>query len=146
MAQTSKRCSKCGKDKPLSEFNRDRAQLSGLSCQCRECKGISRRRRYIETDEHVRMAEQYEREGRDKRYRTKYGGFTLAEYDEMLEEQGNGCVICGKTPEENGKHLFVDHDHNTGEVRGLLCHHCNTGLGMFRDTPILLLRAVEYLK
>ena len=144
MAQT-KRCSKCREFKPLSDFHRDRGQLSGLSCRCRRCRGVQRRRRYIESGEHERMAQQYEAETRSIRYQRRYG-ITLADYDEMLEEQGGGCAICGKTPEDNGKRLGVDHDHNTGRVRGLLCDKCNSGLGMLRDDSTLLLRAVEYLE
>ena len=61
------------------------------------------------------------------------------EYFQMLEDQNYGCKICGKTPEENGRALAVDHDHAccAGEkscgmcVRGLLCHHCNTKLGWY---------------
>ncbi len=57
--------------------------------------------------------------------------------------QGGGCAICGKRP---GKvSLHVDHDHETGEVRGLLCVGCNNALGQFRDDLELLARASDYL-
>lgn len=91
------------------------------------------------------MQEAYEMEARGVRLQ-KFYGVTLADYDEMLENQGNGCAICGMTPSENGRRLFVDHDHNTGKVRGLLCSKCNSGLAMFCDDSTLLLKAVEYLK
>src|SRR2546423_5792224 len=57
-------------------------------------------------------------------------GLTLEEYDEMLAAQEGGCAICGEAPEE-GKILHIDHDHETGLVRGLLCQRCNHGLGLF---------------
>lgn len=74
----------------------------------------------------------------------KYG-ITLAEYDDILEAQDGGCAICGKTPKEEGKRLAVDHNHETGQIRALLCAHCNTGLGGFRDNPQLLAKGIEYL-
>ena len=68
----------------------------------------------------------------------------------MAEKQNFVCAICGK---ENfamgGNHsgcLVVDHDHNTGKVRGLLCHNCNRALGLFKDDPDLTQRATKYLK
>lgn len=75
-------------------------------------------------------------------------------YAEMLRVQDGGCYICGKTPEENGQRLSVDHDHGhcSGKascglcVRGLLCQDCNTGLGQFRDNPDLLEAAAFYLR
>lgn len=73
-------------------------------------------------------------------------GLTLAEYDEMLLAQGNGCAICGKTPEENGKRLAVDHDHETGENRGLLCRQCNTGIGLLGDNYEGVRQAMLYLR
>ena len=78
--------------------------------------------------------------------REKYG-ITPEQYDEMLAAQGGGCAICGRT--ESGRsqsgHLLVDHDAQTGQVRGLLCHPCNVSLGHFRDDPDLLVAAAMYL-
>jgi len=81
----------------------------------------------------------------DYRLQREYN-ITLAEYDKMLEAQGGGCWICGKTPEENGMRLAVDHNHKTGRVRGILCSFCNTALGKFDDSVGLLARAIEYLE
>lgn len=64
-------------------------------------------------------------------------------YDQLLAKQGGKCAICGE--EANGNRLAVDHNHETGEIRGLLCHQCNTGLGSFRDNPQLLKQAIAYL-
>ena len=54
------------------------------------------------------------------------------------------CAICGLTA-ESGVPIVIDHDHNTGYVRGILCHTCNGGLGMFQDSPDLLNKAIAYL-
>lgn len=75
-------------------------------------------------------------------------GLTEAEYQAMLAAQGGLCAIC-RTPEAvKGKpeaSFRVDHCHTTGAVRGLLCAHCNSGLGQFRDDPTLLRKAAAYL-
>lgn len=52
-------------------------------------------------------------------------GLGLVDYDRLLADQGGGCAVCGKTPEEEGRNLAVDHDHATGAIRGLLCGFCN---------------------
>jgi len=64
---------------------------------------------------------------------------------ELFEKQNGHCAICGEIPKtERGLH--VDHCHKTGVVRGLLCHGCNTGLGSFKDSPELFIKAISYLK
>jgi ribosomal protein L24E len=72
-------------------------------------------------------------------------GITQEDYDSMLSVVP-GCAICGELPVPGGQRLAVDHDHETNRVRGLLCHKCNKGLGLFKDNPKLLLSAVEYLR
>jgi 5-methylcytosine-specific restriction endonuclease McrA len=70
-------------------------------------------------------------------------GISVEEYENLLAKQNGKCAICGnlfvKTP-------YVDHDHITGKVRGLLCHQCNSGLGYFKDNLELLNKAVNYLR
>ena len=75
----------------------------------------------------------------------KYG-ITPEDYEVMLAEQHNRCVICGKDQSEEGFALAVDHDHDSGKIRGLLCQKCNRGLGDFRDDSRLLRRAADYLE
>lgn len=64
-------------------------------------------------------------------YLQKTYGISLQEYDEMLEKQDYKCAICGDKECPTGRDFAVDHDHETGEVRALLCARCNRGLGMF---------------
>ena len=73
---------------------------------------------------------------------------TLEEYEAMLERQDGLCAICrGDNAQTKYKRmLFVDHDHVTGKVRGLLCHRCNTGIGYMRDNISVLEAAISYLK
>ena len=72
-------------------------------------------------------------------------GITLEDYNKLLEEQGGVCKICGLKDQPGKFRLAVDHDHKTGAVRGILCNGCNGGLGLFKDSPTLLRRALDYL-
>lgn len=71
---------------------------------------------------------------------------TIEEYNVLLYNQNFKCSICEIHIDNLTKKLHVDHDHTTGRIRGLLCHHCNTGLGLFKDSEDLLNKAVRYLK
>ena len=77
-------------------------------------------------------------------YLKRHYGITQEEYDAMLIKQAGGCAICGKPPLDV-KFLSVDHNHQTGKVRGLLCRKCNLAIGILQDDPSLLRRAVNYL-
>ena len=94
---------------------------------------------------------------KSRRHQLKYKfGITLEEYNRINQSQNGLCAICegvndtrkrGTTNGENVKLvLAVDHNHKTGKVRGLLCTNCNTSLGKFKDNPILLEKAIKYLK
>lgn len=89
--------------------------------------------------------------GNYDRYLYRNYGINLINYKELLEQQNNKCAICGTTGELRAKFnnsaipLVVDHNHKTGEVRGLLCHTCNTALGQFNDSKQLLTNAITYL-
>lgn len=104
-------------------------------------------------DYHARKTREYgerhiERVKANKRrvHLKNYYGITPEQYNEMLERQGGCCAICGTTkPGRKDNHWSIDHCHNTKVVRGLLCHHCNVGLGHFKDDPELLQKARQYL-
>lgn len=65
-------------------------------------------------------------------------------FDALFQAQSGKCAICQE--EQQGRSLTVDHDHDTGEVRALLCRECNLGLGQFKDNLLLLRRAVNYME
>lgn len=74
-------------------------------------------------------------------------GLSQAQYEAMLAVQNNGCAICGRGPEGSYPGmLHVDHCHETGLVRGLLCQVCNLSIGKFGHDPALLRRAAAYLE
>lgn len=117
-------CAQCKTVRLESDFHRDAAQPHGRAYRCRDCKVTAETAR--------RRAD-----------RMKLYGFTLADYDAMLAAQGGGCAVCEAPP--GARALHVDHDHRTGEVRGLLCNNCNQGLGRFNDDPDRLIAAAMYL-
>ncbi len=87
---------------------------------------------------------------RMKRYKRLWKNCThqqaLDNYNNLYKAQQERCAICRRHQSLVWKTLCVDHDHKTGEVRGLLCDNCNRGIGLMNDDPALLKRAVEYLK
>jgi len=84
---------------------------------------------------------------RDRKRNLRAYGLTLADYDRMHAEQDGRCAICGRT--DAGRHLqahfSVDHCHDTGVVRGLLCHPCNLGIGYLQDDPTIMRAAAAYV-
>jgi len=128
------RCPRCGQEKNLSEFNKDKHTYLGYSIYCRFCNRQKARERYLNHKERHK----------DVQLKSHFD-ITLEMYKEMESGQDGGCAICGRTRAENGKSLAVDHCHTSGKVRGLLCNTCNTGLGMFNDSASILRQAVEYL-
>jgi hypothetical protein len=73
-------------------------------------------------------------------------GVTSARYAQLLAEQDGCCAICSTEKVPRCGRFYVDHDHATGAARGLLCHKCNTGIGMFRDDPAVMRAAIEYIE
>lgn len=113
-------CTKCGESKPETSeyFPLHNKKRNGLDSWCRACRN----------------------EYRNANARGKYRGSISDEALKELKASITHCVICGVEDK-----LVVDHDHATGKVRGLLCNHCNRGLGHFRDDPMLLEFAAQYL-
>lgn len=80
-------------------------------------------------------------------WRLKKYGLTQNDYDQMVEAQGRACAICFRAAElTQWKKLRVDHDHETGKIRGLLCHHCNVALGYLSDCIPIFDNAIRYLR
>ena len=75
-------------------------------------------------------------------------GLSTEQYDAMLLAQEGACAICGKTDPKSGhkSHFCVDHNHDTGLLRGILCDSCNRGLGLLQDDIAILKKAINYLE
>lgn len=146
-------CATCEKEKPIEAFHRNARSLGGRLRRCGVCvneaKALVPRDRAAANASARRYREANLQRVQETQRRSKLMlqyGITLEEYDAMLDEQGGGCAICTSTDPGHGKrHFCVDHDHETGRVRGLLCKDCNTGLGMFGDSIAALMAAANYL-
>lgn len=114
----TKQCRKCLKNLPTISFRFQNTRDNRRHTICAACRNI-----------HDRVLKDANRN----------------DYENLLKKQNNACAICGITTEENGKKLVVDHNHETLQVRGLLCQSCNSGLGFFKDSPTRLSIAIEYL-
>ncbi len=125
-------CSMCKEAKAPTEFNRRRERGRGVNYVCRACSSARR------------FTAKYLGNQRAGHLRRKFG-ITSSAYAQLLAAQNGGCAIC-EQPCETGKRLAVDHDHRTGQVRGLLCSRCNTALGLLRDDWAIVGLAAEYLE
>lgn len=125
-------CAKCLVRKPVDDFPTNGPNR--IYAYCKPCK------KAVAKEHSLKRTSEY---NRDANLKAKFG-MNHGDYLEMLEAQGGVCKICGTTPE--GKPLCVDHNHSTGEIRGLLCNHCNTGIGMLKDSVENLENAIRYLK
>lgn len=121
-----KQCTMCSRWLPLSEFfaRNDAGPNNAVRAHCNKCNILRRM------------------------------GLNATQYFNLLEDQGFGCAICGRSAEDNGRDLVVDHDHSCCNrvgscgkcIRGLLCDDCNTGIGRLRDSPAVLRSAADYLE
>lgn len=146
-AVTSKVCNRCGEDKPLEQFHKAKTGKYGRHPKCAKCKNKAAEGYYQRWTTEQRLAH------RERVHRTRYG--VTAEFvTDLFELQEGCCAICGKAGEkpavgEKGRRanvLHIDHDHESGKVRALLCLNCNVGLGRFKDNTSLLLAAAIYIE
>jgi len=130
---TEKFCYVCKRTLSEESFAKNSTKPGEIRPECRECDNKQRRER-----------KQREKERDPDAVRNKYlmkkYNISLDRYNEMVKDQSGLCWIC-----EQESDLVVDHDHETGQVRGLLCSLCNTSLGGFKDSTSSLMKAVEYL-
>jgi len=145
MAET-KVCTGCGRELPVSDFDKRRISPDGLGYRCSECRTAYRLKSREKRKVYARKYDAEHRTENTNRHLKRTFGITLADYDEMLEAQGGCCAICGTTPWENKQRLGVDHDHETGRIRGLLCKSCNRAIGFLQDSPELCRLAMLYLR
>jgi len=127
----NKLCPKCKQAKPVSDFGKDRRAKSGIAVYCRPCNRTKSQAQRERDPNHNRRAH----------LRRRYN-LSIDELGEMMLEQDNKCAICGT---EEGR-LVIDHNHRTGEVRGLLCDACNCSLGLLKEDPTIIKSLLSYIK
>jgi hypothetical protein len=171
-----KHCNTCNEKQSPADFSPDVRNDDGLQGKCKECvskyAAARRAKRASEGQAHAiegkhchscnqyKAADQYHSDpggkgglqascalcARGRQLLRKYG-ITLADYDAMYAEQGGECAICETVETDVVKGRFhVDHCHETGKVRGLLCYHCNMVLGYAKDDTAALAAAINYLE
>ena len=131
-------CRVCNIEKPLDDFHKAPRNFGGRHHRCKRCAYEDNERKRCDPANKARYAK-YARRTNLKRYY----GISEDEYEQILKDQDFVCAICNEPSE---KTLAIDHDHNTGRIRGLLCHRCNTGIGLFNDNPDTMDRAISYLR
>jgi len=161
-----KTCIKCGIAKPLTDFYQQEGMKDGLRNDCKACMAVVRRRWYERNRDYAirraqawkeRNPERYEEQKR--RYREEHKeerrdvarrghlwrqyGLTPEEYDFLRLAQADLCAVCGLA---DAAGLHIDHHHDTGLIRGLLCGKCNRAIGLLREDPALFDAASSYLQ
>lgn len=137
MNDTLKLCRTCNTEKNISLFVKCKTTKSGVRGLCKACSCAYYAQRRIDKYDIVRA---YEKKFHRKR-RLRYDYNTTEEHiQSLLETQDYRCKLC-----QSDKKLVIDHCHSSGKVRGMLCLHCNTGLGQFKDNIKTLEKAIDYL-
>ena len=135
-----KECTKCGQSKELVDFEKRKSSPDGRTGVCKKCKAKGRQLNYIATPR-VRYGS-----ARDAYLRRTYG-ITQVEEQALHADQLGCCKICGiEEKYTSGQKLCVDHDHDSGAVRGLLCSKCNAAIGLLQDSSEFTIKATTYLQ
>lgn len=145
-ASKTKRCAACHQYKDIIEFWKNQARKDGLGSSCKICVNAQ-----VSKPERLKKRQVYNQINKLRTknyYLRRYFNITIERYNEMLESQDFKCAICKCSEDRFDRGFAVDHNHITGEIRGLLCGPCNTSLGVFQaDSGIeILQRALDYAK
>ncbi len=130
--QSEKPCTQCKVVKPYSDFHNNKAKKDGKQSNCKACQS----KRII--DQRKKDPSTY----RNNQYK-RYYGIDLDTYENMLKEQGGVCASC---KEVSSKRLVVDHCHESGKVRSLLCDSCNKALGLLQENTHRILALADYVQ
>jgi hypothetical protein len=151
-------CSGCGETKAVTNFGKQKSRPDGVEYRCKKCMQDYRNKRYsnhrIKTKllkSSATWREKNPDSDANKQLRRKYG-ITLEQYNNLFQLQNGLCGICGKSEStrrrkktQGNERLAVDHCHETGVVRGLLCFKCNTAIGSLGDNEEMVMRVIFYL-
>jgi len=144
----TKVCSKCKKKKSETKFYKNTQTPSGLCSWCKSCtkeyKKTPKRREYQHKyfrKYYAEHKEQYKNYTNKNRY-----GFTTEERESLIASKDNKCECCGAKEIDEKRGLFIDHNHQTGKVRGVLCNTCNGAAGLLYDDSDLAYSLFKYLE
>ncbi len=156
-------CTKCLEFKPWDKFAKDHSCRNGYKSMCKICrnnyevrifhgnperklKQYSRSKLYNQNN--PELVKMWRKKHQFSEHKRKGIDINHEKFEQLSESQNYRCAICGGVEIINGKtiRLSVDHCHKTNQVRGLLCGNCNRGIGLLKDDPELLIRAVAYLR
>jgi hypothetical protein len=148
---TEKACNKCGVTKPLEQFHRRRSSRDGRNSICADCNTEAAAKfNKAHPDYHRIKMREWGKKNPDRKADIQLKvrlGVPHGTYARMLAEQDGKCGICGDSdPGARISRFHVDHDKESGIVRGLLCGRCNTGIGQLRHSKPILLAAIGYLE
>lgn len=150
-----KKCVRCNLYKDEAEFYGTKdGHKDNLRSWCKKCcireAGIRKAQTPEKSREATRLSRIKNIEKRlvsERRQNLKKYGVTPEFYDELLESQNGKCAICESSdPSGRGTRFHLDHNHETGKVRGLLCSKCNTGIGLLKDSKEIIRKALIYLE
>ena len=128
-----KHCNGCDTDKPLSDFHRRYERPIGYRSKCKECCNINRKKHYEADKKSGKLKETI--------WKRSNINITYEEYVEKYNKLEGKCEICGDEYDV----LCVDHNHETEEIRGLLCTQCNLSIEGFKESPNIMKNAIKYI-
>lgn len=141
-----KKCNKCGEEKELSMFYKDKINKDGHSGKCKPCKNANtlewrEKNRDKYNEDHRAYAKKHSRR---IHFQRSYG-ITPEQYNEMFAAQDHKCWICSKVKGKKKRPFAMDHCHKTGKTRGIICYSCNRGM-YYVDNDEFMVKAKAYLE
>lgn len=148
-----KTCNTCKETKSFDCFDKKQRRTkyptkAGYEFQCKDCRLVYQKKRQDRNNElnraHYAKSEKRRNDIKNNNLRIKFG-ISIEKYNHMFLSQDGCCKICNKHQQELSKRLAVDHNHSTGEVRGLLCLKCNLAIGYLNEDVQSALNLIQYL-
>ena len=131
----TKRCYACTETKPVTDFYK-----SNVTYYQKECKACNKLRKGA-----WHRTEAGKRSSANTKLKARFG-ITIDDYETMYSNQGGKCLCCGATASGLGHRLAIDHCHNTGVIRGLLCKNCNVALGHLKEDKQIAKNLIKYIE